>query len=245
MPGESATFVQTKLVPNATLLTVRGFGEVLVGSPSEVIKPLIRKERFPDFCVLTLRTLRQGRNLLDIEFLFYLIAFFRDRTEDKFRFVCTEEQRERILRILAETLHGPSDLELVLGFLPDGVLLAGPDIDAPSPAARARLRHEAARDRLRPILERVERTGAADRAFADAVAAGCRTEGIVRRVSPAFRDAKGIRTGKHAALARAWVRARLLRRECSVFGAYPEDPAAAIEEKVDFVLFDEIGRAHV
>lgn len=228
-----------KVVPNAKLLRLRGFGEILLGCPSEVIKPLIKKDHFPDYCVLTLRTMREGRNLLDVEFLFYMIAFFRERAGEKFRFVCTRYQRDRILTVLRETLYGPRFPHLFGALLPDETLRLS-DVPAEESADPLSRRQAAAAQVLAQLEPRRERV---DRLFTAGMEEGLTTEQLVRRLSPEFRGLPGVRAGKHARAARAWVQAKCFRRESEHFGSYPEDPEAAINRHIDFVLFDEEGVA--
>lgn len=233
----------TKIVPNANLLSIKGFGEVLLGCPSDVIKPLIQEKRFPDYCVLTLRTLRQGRNLLDIEFLFYMIAFFRHRAGEKFRFVCTSEQRVRILRILKETLNGPSLAELFGAYLP-------PSAVGLPPRTRRRLsdtafvrRQDTRMGVVGTLLRRIGEHRELQSAFRQGLADHLTSTQLVRAVRPFFDEIEGVKPKKEAATAKAWVKAMLMRQECDHFGPYPQNPEAAVEAHIDFVLFNRHNEA--
>jgi len=230
-------FTVHELAPNARLVSTRDFGDILFGCPSNVIKSIIEKKRFPDYCVVTLRTLRQGHNFLDVEFLYYATAFFR-QGQNKLRIVCMPSQRKRILAMLKESLFGPSFLQMMLALVPSGVL------KTPLPKGLAQDREDTPRGRaMARLLKRISRTKGLEAAFETCMRSHLSAASRIRKLAKYFAGLREITPGRHASFARYWVHARIIQRECSYFGAYPDDISDAVSEYVEFILFDEKNRA--
>ncbi|MBN1257812.1 MAG: hypothetical protein JXA52_08920, partial [Planctomycetes bacterium] len=238
----SKSYTLSKIVPNAKLLSIKNFGEILIGCPSEVIKPLLERGKLPEYCVLTLRTMRQGRNLLDVEFLFYMISFYKKEKKKPFHFICTREQKSRIIEVLKEALRGPDFLNLLISLLPEKLpgLLEGALKWRRSP------RHDEQQNRraiMKALLQRIHQLPGLNAAYRQGMREHLTTDQLVRSVSACCKPLEKFLPGWHTRLARAWVQAKLLTKECEYFKSGYDSTEKEIYKHVEFLIFDQEGVA--
>ena len=218
------TFTFSKPAPNSKFVSVKGIGNILFGCPSEIAKAVIRKNAFPDYTVLTLRTLRQGRNLIDVEFLFYVHLFLNKR-DGKFCIICTRGQAKRVREIISEALFGPSIKELMNSLVPDEVLSGENERREEIESLYSRMQKiKGLRGRLTALMK--QHLGFRE---------------IVKQVSAEFVSAPGI-SSKHAPrLAEAWVRAAMMHRECQYFSRLFKKSKKEVLGEMAFHVFDRNG----
>lgn len=230
-----------KIAANAYLLKTRYFGDLLFGCPPDIVKALLKEKSVSNTCVLTLRTLRKGRNMIDVEFLLYLAMFFV-KSKSKLNLICTAEQRRRVRTILKESLFCPSPRQLMRSLLPPGCLIerrrpkrlprlpgAAPDVDE----------HKA----LDVLSDRLEDSAQLKKAFDEAMAGHHSEKGVVSAVLPLFKRIPGIRRGKTRSVAAAWVKSALIRRETRFFSPEPGTPDQILARHIEFRVFDKRGKA--
>ncbi len=226
MAGKSYTI--TKLAPNSKLVQIKGFGSLLFGCPSEIVKPLIKTGTFPDFTVITLRTLRQGRNLIDVEFLFYVHLFLK-KGNDTFRFICTRSQGRRIKEIISEALFGPAMSELLYSMLPDRLV--------PENVSKMEF--------AKYINRRISHVTGLRQRFNEMMKAHWKFNRVVRGILNLMPGFDSLSEKDLKDIARAWVNSSITHNECLCFSKLFKRSKREVLDLLDFTLFDASGESVV
>jgi len=232
-----------RIVPNARLLKTRAFGDVLFGCPAELIKALLKRQVLPSTYVLTLRTMRSGHSMMDIEFLLYATMFSVEK-RGKLHLVCTEPQRRRLLTVLKESLFCPSVRNLARSMMPEDALR----VRVGRVLGRGMLRHVRSAEwnlALDSLADRLEACPELYKAFDKAMKEHLSAGEIAERVLPFFKGHPELRRGKERAAARVTVDGAIIKRESRWFLPEEGEPDEILARHVRFSVFDRKGVVHI
>jgi len=98
---------------NFRILEAKGFDKVCFGCPPGIVKDFSkRNEDLPSKYILPLRTFVKGKNNFDFEFIVYSFLFVKP-SKDKVSVYCSQDQKNRFIAILKETLFGPTLADMI------------------------------------------------------------------------------------------------------------------------------------